>query len=555
MASSSESELRPSASRIARSALLVIGLLAFAKVFSLAEKWVGLDRYGISTAWDTFAAANQIPEQLFNLIAGGALAHAFIPIFAEMLDHDDREGAWRLASNVLNTILLTVLIASIVVFLLAPWLIGTLLAPGFKYMDLSNPLHVDTIASFLRINPVMQTAYLMRILLLSLMIFSVSGMSMGILQTHQRFLLPALAPILFDVGNLFGTLVLFKFMGVYGTAVGAVIGAGLHLGIQLPGLWRLKAKWRPLLNWRDPALRQVITLMIPRAMGLFLFNFNAFVATRLASNVGEGSVAAYNRGYTLMQLPETLIGTAMGIVIFPTLAVLSSSGDLRGKRSAMSGALRFILIASIPAALAMVLTGRVLVGVLIGGEFDAIGAERVLRVLQFFAIGIVTQSASEILTRSFYADRDTMTPLATALVTAIVNLVLAVAFVEVFSVAGLALANSLAVGVEVVILTLILRHRWQGIDESALATTVVKTALATLVMGIVLAVVDSAANRIIPINGSRLMLIVRAGLELGIAGVTYLGAALVLRIDEIRELPRLIMKRRAAVVAVEAPGD
>src|SRR5205807_4502746 len=133
---------------------------------------------------------------------------------------------------------------------------------------------------------------------------------------------------------------------------------------------------------RDPSLRQVIVLMIPRALGLGLVNLNVLIATRIASGLGSGSVASYNRGWSLMQLPETLIGTAMGIVIFPTLATLSAAGDLRGKRSAMSGALRFILIATIPAIVAMVLAGRPLLGLLEGGAFQAGDADRVFRVVQ-----------------------------------------------------------------------------------------------------------------------------------------------------------------------------
>src|SRR5437870_4679385 len=131
---------RPTAARIARSAAMVIGLLAFAKLFSLTEKWVGLDRFGVTSAWDTYAAANLIPEQLFNLLAGGALAYAFIPIFGTFLTRDDREGAWRLASNVLNTIFLAVVILSVVVFFIAPWLVANVIAPGFRFIDLSHPM-------------------------------------------------------------------------------------------------------------------------------------------------------------------------------------------------------------------------------------------------------------------------------------------------------------------------------------------------------------------------------------------------------------------------------
>src|SRR5512142_1035376 len=132
---------RPTATRIARSAILVIGLLAFAKAFSLVENWIALNRFGITSAWDSYAAANKIPEQVFNLIAGGALAYAFIPIFGTFLTRDDRDGAWRLAANVMNTVFLAAVMLSLVIFFTAPWLVAHVVAPGFAspYIDLSHP--------------------------------------------------------------------------------------------------------------------------------------------------------------------------------------------------------------------------------------------------------------------------------------------------------------------------------------------------------------------------------------------------------------------------------
>ncbi len=552
-----ESTLRPTATRIARSAVMVIGILAFAKLFSLTEKWVGLNRFGVSSAWDTFAAANQIPEQLFNLIAGGSLAYAFIPIFGGLLTKDDREGAWKLASNVLNTVFLAALVVSVIVFFAAPWIV-VILAPGFRFISLHEPLTGSAFTAFFYPDRIGQTVVLMRILLLSLLIFSISGLCTGILHTYQSFLWPSLAPIMFDVGNLLGVLILARFWGIYGAAIGAVIGAGLHLAIQVPGLLRVRVKWRPILNWRDPSLRQVITLMIPRAVGLAVVNLNFLVATRLASQLESGSVASFNRGWSLMQLPETLIGTAMGIVIFPTLATLSAAGDLRGKRDAMSGALRFILIASIPAAVGLALAGRPLVGVLEGGAFNSASADRVFRVVQFFALGVITQSAVEVVARSFYADKDTITPLWIALITATVNFGLAwfLSTPDRLGVGGLALANSVAVGVELLALITILRRRWQGINESALIATTAKALIAAAVMGVVMVFVSGMIDRM-HLSDNRILLLARAGVEFAIGGVVYVAVALLLRMNEVRELPQLILKRRtvASPAAAEAPGD
>lgn len=549
-----------SPSRVARSALLVIVILGLGKVFSLSEKWIGLDRFGIGADWDTFTAANQLPAQLFMLISGGALASAFIPVFGGMLGRGRREEAWKLASNVVNTIFLAALLLSVIVFFAAPWLIANLIAPGFaspfaNSALLHHPFSSEMMRELGHPDRVMQTAALMRILLLSLMIFSVSGLVSGVLHTHQSFLWPALSPIMYDVGNLIGVAVLARFFGIYGAAIGAVIGAGLHLAIQTPGLIRYRARWYAYLNWRDGDLREVVRLMIPRAISLSLANLNLLIAVNIASQLGTGATAAFDRGYTLMQLPQTLIGTAMGIVIFPTLALLSAAGDLRGKRAAMSGSLRFILIASIPAAAMMVIAGRPLVGILEGGAFDPEGANRVFAVLQMFALGIITHSGVEIVARSFYADRQMIIPLIAQTVQVVINTTLALILVQVLWVSGLALANSIAVGFELTILMVILRRRWQGIDGVALATTTVKALIGTAAMAVVMLIVGPVIDGIALSIDRRILLIVHAGLQIGIGAAVYVGMMLLLRVEEVRTLPRLILRRDDARAELPAPAS
>jgi len=546
----------PSAGKIARSAIVVIGILAFGKLFSLSEKWIGLDRFGVGVDWDTFAAANQLPEQLYNLIGGGALAFAFIPIFSRVLARGNRDQAWQLASNVLNTIFLAAFFLSAVVFLFAPQIISSLIAPGFARPFLPAHVLADPFSGELftylgRPDLVMQTANLMRILLLSLMIFSVSGLCSGILHTHQHFVAPALAPILYDVGNLLGVAFLARFFGIYGAAIGAVIGAALHLSIQAAALLRVRTRWLPYLNWRNAELREVIRLMIPRAISLGLANLDLLIAYNIASTLGSGSVAAFNRGWTLMQLPQTLIGTAMGIVIFPTLAALSTNGDLNGKRAAMSGALRFVLIASIPAALMMAVAGRPLVAILEGGAFDPASADRVFAVLQMFALGILTWNALEIVARSFYADKDMITPLISAIIETITFVVLALLLTQSLQTAGLALANSIAVGVQVIFLAAILRRRWRGMDEGALLKSALKACIgAAAMVAAMVAVAPFVESLALPLD-RRLLLLVQAGVQIGVGGAVYLGVMVLLRTEEVLQLPRLILARQR----IQTAGD
>lgn len=395
--------------RLARSTLVVMLAFGAAKAISLGQTVIIAQVFGVGQEWDAFVAANSVPELIFTLIAGGALSHAFIPVFGGFLARNDHARAWRVAAHVINSVFALTLLISAAVFVAAPWLVATLVAPGFDAAGQA------------------QTVELMRILLASTLIFSVSGISMGILQSHNHFLLPALAPIMFDLGILFGVLFLIRPLGVNGIAVGAVLGAALHLGVQIPGLLHFRARWWPELGLRDPQLWRIVRLMLPRIAGLGVFSLNFLVMNNIASRLGTGAVSALSWGWRLMQIPQTLIGTAMGVVIFPTLAALSELGDEDGKRTAMSGALRFIMVASIPAAVGLIFVGRPLIGLLERGAFDASASALVYSTLQFFAFGMVFHSALEVVARSFYADKDTMTPLWAALGGALINLALSFA--------------------------------------------------------------------------------------------------------------------------------
>ncbi len=536
---------------IARSTLIVMIAFGIAKIISLAQTVIIARVFGLSQDWDAFVAANSIPELIFTLIAGGALAHAFIPVFGGFLARGDKDGAWRTASHVINTIFTATFVVSVITFFAAPWLVANVVAPGF-----------DAVAQS-------QTVELMRILLVSTLIFSVSGISMGILQSHNHFLLPALAPIMFDLGILFGVLFLITPLGVNGVAVGAVLGAAMHFGIQIPGLIYFRAQWRPQFGFNDPILWRIIRLMLPRIAGLGVFSVNFIIMNNIASRLGVGSVSALSWGWRLMQIPQTLIGTAMGTVIFPTLAALSELGDEDGKRDAMSGALRFIMIASIPSAVGLIFVGQPLIRLLEGGAFDASASVLVYNTLRFFALGIVVHSALEVVARSFYADQDTLTPLWAALGGAAINFVLAFllsgvtvveqnAFVNIAAaqapflnlqsvsgnVSGLALANTLGTAFEVITLLVILRGRWHGINENRLASTTLKTLASSLVMALAIVVLNLLWTSAGLTNRGAAFIILQVAIEVVIGAAAFVITALLLQMDELRTIIPLILRRQ-----------
>ncbi len=538
--------------QIARSTVTVMLAFAAAKVISLFQTLIIAQTFGVGNELDAYVAANRIPELIVILISGGALTHAFIPVFSGFLAQGDTDAAWQLSSHLINAIFILALALSAAVFAAAPWLVANLVAPGFDLATTRN------------------TVEMMRILLLGTIIFSVSGIFSGILNSHQHFLLPALAPIMYDIGILIGVLFLLPLYGVHGIALGAVLGAAMHFSIQIPGLVIYKMKWKAELGLRNPALWRVIRLMLPRIGGLGVFSLNFLIMNNIASRLSVGSVSALDWGWRLMQIPQTLIGTAMGIVIFPTLAALSEVNDLYGKREAMSGALRFILISSIPAAVGLIVLGQPLISLLERGAFDSSASALVYSTLSMFTLGLVVHSALEVIARSFYADKDTLTPLFAALGGAFINFALAfilsdvravdasifrnsvaIAFPtlghqpEIGNVSGLALANSLGVMFEVLALLYILRRRWHGIHENALAQTLLKTLMASLIMAASIIMADILWQTL-GLGSGLLSTLVRLMME-GIIGLAvFISAAMALRMQELSEL-WFILRRRPAV--------
>ncbi len=543
-------ETSPKTRSIVQSTIIVIIAFGIAKIISLAQTVIIAREFGVGVDWDMYLIANRIPETIFNLIGGGALAFAFIPVFSGFLAKNDRDGAWKLASRVINTVFSLTLLASIIAFLFAPTLVEGLVA-----VDYPNRAEV-----------IVQIVDMMRLLLLSTLIFSISGICMGILQSFNDFLLPALAPILFDVGILFGVIYLTdgslamgaSFVegqatggfGIKGVAIGAVLGALLHLGIQVPGLIKRKIRWYPTLGWNDPDLRRVVRLMIPRFLDIGLLSFVTLTVTSYATALGEGAISAFDWGWRLMQIPETLIGTAMGTVIFPTLAALSSLNDVSGKRNAMSGAVRFILIGTIPSAIGLILLGIPLLSLLEGGAFDASATELIYSTLRFFAIGIIVHSVLEVINRSFYADKDTLTPLLVSVGGTLVTLGTSLYFTglltdptpDVSKVGGLALGNTLGITFEVAVLMFLLRGRWGGLNENSIAKTAIKTLIAGVAMGVVIVVLQSVFNTISP-TPSTTMTLIQIAVQMGVGIIVFFGVTLLLRMEEITTIIQMIRQR------------
>jgi putative peptidoglycan lipid II flippase len=534
-ASPDSASSKTSTAGVARSALVVMGGFGLSVVVGLVRQGVVSSQFGTSAALDAYVAANGIPELLVNALAGGALTFAFLPVYTELLSKSEEDnGASRLLGQIISLVFLLAGAASLIAAALAPLLVSAPwgIAPGFapEYQA--------------------QTARLMQILLISTLVFVLSNLITGALHAHQHFLFPALAPSAYSVGIIFGAVALKPALGVFGLAWGAVIGSLIHLLIQIPGVVIHRIRLRPTLGWRNPALRQVAILMAPRFVDLLMariaidwFNRN------IASHFDAGRVSALEYGRTLMNMPETLIGTAIGVAVFPTMAILAAQHDVAAQRRAVSGALRAVLTLVLPAAMGLIVLGRPAIQVLFErGEFTAQSTDLVYYALQFYAVMLISQSMLEVVVRAFAAQQDTLTPLIVSFFTTALNVALALWLARPIAAGGLEhgglpLANGIAVGVESLIGLTILGIRWKGVDGKRILLDTGKAAVAALLMGA--AVIAFKAT--IPLNP---LLTLAVG---GILGVlAYAAVALLLGIQEIRTIPlllvRQITRRRASEV-------
>ncbi len=506
--------------RLAQAATIVMAFFIASRVLGLARDIVISHQFGTSRALDAYFAAFNVPDFIFNIVAGGALGSAFIPTFSAALALGDDGRAWRLASAVINIVLILTTAIAVLLAVFAPQVVAATVAQGFAPEDQAL------------------TAALMRWMLITPVVFGVSGIVMGILNSHQHFVLPALAPVLYNAAIIAGAFFLAPTMGVYGLAAGVVAGAFLHLTVQIPWLVRARMQYVPTLGLASADVREVGRLMLPRTFGIAAVQINFLVNTILASGLPAGRIAALSYAWRLMLLPVGIVGQSLGTAVFPTFSEQNARQEHDDFRQTFSTAFRATLYLTIPAAVGLFILGGPLIALVFQrGEFDSHSTAETAWALQFYSIALFAHSSLEILTRAFYAMHDTRTPVIVGVASMVVNVTLSLALISPLAQGGLALANSIATILEMVTLLMLLRRRMSGIDESRIALAIVRIALGSLAMGVMLVAFVSVFSA----RGA--VFVAVSGAALG-AGV-YLVATALLRSEEIGLVMRRVRIRKA----------
>ena len=517
-------DLQPSttmrrAQHLLRSSIIVIFFFGLGKLTGLVRLQLIAREFGTSPEYDAFTAANQLPEVFFTLIAGGALAAAFIPVYTKYLADETEKKAAQLANTILTLVI--IILGGICLFgaIFAPWITEFVLVPDYS--------------------PELQqlTAVLMRIILIQTVLFGISGVFSSILNSHQHFALPALAPLALDIGYAVGLFLFVPNLGIMGLAWGTVVGGVVHILIQVPALIKYKIGYTPALKWRMSGVREILVLMGPRIITLGAIQVADLFIIRLASGLPSGSTSGYFYGYALMQFPETLFGTAIALVVFPTMSELYNAGNLDGLKNTAVNALRIIWTLTIPAGALIVLLGFPLISLLLEGDaFDENSTRLVYSVLVVFSVRIFSEATLEIVARLFYARHNTKTPMFAYLSWLAINVLFGYLLVDEYGVVGLALSSTIAFTWLAGLLYMLNRRALGDLGERLLGKTAVRAIIATLGMSIVLWAIGQVITH-------RIIFVVVGG---GVSVIVYLGLNLLLGGREIPDMINLIRKKQSA---------
>ena len=502
------------------------------RILGLVREQVMAYLFGAGNAVDAFNVAFRIPNLVRDLFAEGAMSAAFVPTFTRYLKRDGKAAAWRLGSHVLNALLVATLAFVVAGIVFAEPLVRVLAG---DYTQVPGKFEL--------------TVSLTRLMLPFLTMVAIAAACMGMLNALDRYLVPALAPALFNVASIVTTiatipvLVWMGFPAIYAMALGVVAGGLAQVLVQWPALHREGYRHKATLDPAEPGLRQVLLLMGPGTLGLAATQVNVFVNTWLATGEGTGAVSWLSYAFRLMYLPLGIFGVSIATASLPAISRRAADDDLGGMRDTVSSGLAMMLTLNVPATVGLIVLSQPIVALLFErGQFTAFDTAATAGALVAYAIGLLGYSVVKIATPTFYALGDSRTPVVVSVLSVLINAALNILFVREFGYRGLALGTSLTALLNAATLTWLLRGRLGGLHLTHLASVVARVLAASAVMGLAAWWLDRELHQLMPGTGLAVQ-IARVGLAItGALGVLALFLKL-LRVTEFTDVAGTILRR------------
>lgn len=477
--------------RLARSAGLISVATMASRILGLVRDSVLAALFGASAsmAMDAYNVAFRIPNLFRDLFAEGAMTAAFVPTFTRTLNARGREAAWRLGSLVINALVLItgVLVALGIVFAepltyaltsgndwLAQVLAGSAASEGFESVP----------------GKIQLTSQLTRMMMPFLTMVAFAVALMGMLNSLRRFFIPALAPAMFNVATIFCAFAVVPLMPrfglppIAGIAIGTLLGGLGQILLQWPLLRREGFRYQPILDFRDPDLRQILRLMVPGTLGLAAVQINVLVNTYLAALQEQGAVSWLGYAFRLMYLPIGLFGVSIATAALPDIARHANAGDHPAMRRTISGALRMMLMLNVPATIGLIVLADPIIALIFERRaFTPLDTDATAAALMFYAPGLIGYSAVKVASPSFYALGDARTPVTVSVLSVLANLGINLVLVRVMGYQGLALGTAIAAVFNAGALLLLLRGRIGGLEGRRIAVSLAKITAASILMG------------------------------------------------------------------------
>lgn len=525
---------------------------------SLVSRFLGIFRdrilageFGAGETLDIYYAAFRVPDIIFNLLVLGALSAGFIPIFSSLLksglsvdakkSRSENKEAWLLASNILNLLALVLVVLCSLGVLLAPWLVK-IIVPGF------SPEKQEL------------TASLTRVMFLSPLFLGISSVFGGVLQSFKRFFVYSLSPILYNIGIIVGALFFVPIWGVHGLSWGVVLGALLHMLVQIPMIYKLGFSYKPFVDLSDKLLRKISLMMIPRTLSLATAQINLLVVTILASRLDDGSLAVFNFANNLQSFPIGIFGISFAVAAFPVLS--KHAFDKKKLVLNFSLVFRQILFFVVPTTIILLALRAQIVRVVLGtGQFAWQDTISTIDTLGFFAISLFAQATIPLLVRVYYARHNSKTPFYIGMVAVLINIALSLYLPgllvsketidasgllileqKTLGVAGLALAFSIANIFNFIVLWIALRLEIGEMDEEKILLSSLKFSASAIAAGIT---VQGTKLLVWPyIDMSKTLGVLSQGAAAGLSGIlVYLAFCSFLKSEEFFDFWQSIKRR------------
>lgn len=527
---------------VVRATAIITVFILISKVLGLARTSLFAAAFGVNASSDAYVRAFVLPDAIFNIVAGGALASAFIPVFTDyLIAKRDRDTAWYVASATFNAMTLLLTAIAVVCIIFADPILH-LTIPTIWSSSPGHPAEGPEVVT------------LTRVMLLQPIFLGISTLSVAILQARQRFLLPAMGQAIYTVGPIAGILatLLDRHTGIFGGNLGlmgptwgVVAGAILQFAVQLPGLVAARMRYHLTFNFLQPGVVETFRLMVPRIVNASMNYVAIFVSQTLLGLLNSGATYGYLTAFTLAQLPLSLFSIAVAQAAFPTMTAFVSDNQWDRLRQTIQNTLRGVMYLAIPASLGLGVLARPIVNLLLAhGRFTDADISAVAIPLIFFAVGLLGLALNEILTRTFYALHNSRTPVQVNLLFLPIVIGLSVVLLNPMGAAGLAFAFSLGALGESATLLLLLSRRVGRLNLSGLAVFGINVLAASLVMALVAVLTYTGATLVLPTAASATVetvyLAIRLGASMLVASIVYYAMSRYLHIDDAIPLDRLL---------------